>query len=42
MAPDLEVQDLFAVTLKEGFRATHRGTLAEHFGPVVALGRLGA
>ena len=31
---DLEVQDLFAVTLEE-LRATHRGTLAEHFGPVV-------
>jgi phosphoribosylformylglycinamidine synthase len=30
----LDVQDQFAVTLEE-LRATHRGTLAEHFGPVV-------
>ena len=31
---DLEVQDQFAVSLEQ-LRATHRGTLAEHFGPVV-------
>lgn len=30
----LEVQDKFTFTLDE-LRATHRGTLAEHFGPVV-------
>ena len=30
----LEVQDQFSFTLDE-LRATHRGTLAEHFGPVV-------
>lgn len=30
----LEVQDQFTFTLEE-LRATHRGTLAEHFGPVI-------
>ena len=33
-ARGLEVQDLFTASLDE-LRATHRGTLPAHFGPVV-------